>query len=378
LLVGAGVIALVAVLIGIQELYPVAGAAAVLVAAAWGWMSFQEFDVRIMRTIHPPRVPAGLEARVDLTVRNAAAQMSPPISASDPFDGGKRWARFAVAPLAPGETRVASYRLPTARRGIYRLGPLELEVVDPFGLARIVRMTTPDTSLTVHPRIEPLPNRAIFSQSDQDSRLPRPVLGQGGNEFYGLREYMTGDDLRHVHWPSTARVDDLVIRQPENLWRGRIVIATDLRSAVNDRESVERVLSAVASLATSAYTTGVRVRVVSTAGLDTGYASGRAHGPVILDALAAATTHSGGSLSEGLKMLRQRDPLIVVTTDACDEDDLAAVVRLSGSGPATAVVFERGDERAGAIPSLSMAGRARVVRVPAGAPLRNAWERVRC
>jgi uncharacterized protein (DUF58 family) len=369
--------ALVALLFGILELYPIAGASAMLVAGAWGWLSFQDFDVRVRRTVHPARVPAGMEARVELTVRNAGARTSPPISASDPFDGGKKWARFAVAPLAPGEIRVASYRLPTGRRGIYRLGPLELEVTDPFGMARIIRSTTPDASLTVHPRIEPLANRAIFARRDQESRLPQPVLGQGGNEFYGLRQYMTGDDLRHVHWPSTARVDDLIIRQPENVWRGRFLLAVDLRSRVHDRESVERVLSAIASLATAAIAAGVQVRVVSTAGFDSGYVSSTAKGPSILDALAAASPHPGGSLPECLRMLRRPEPLIAVTTDSCDEEDLSSVIRLSGGGEATVVIFERAGGRDSAV-SLSLAGWARLVRVPRGASFRNAWQRLPC
>jgi uncharacterized protein (DUF58 family) len=378
MLVAAGMIALGALLVGVQELYPIAGAAAVLVAAAWAWMTVLDCDVRIMRTTHPARVPAGLDARVELTVRNAGARESPPISASDPFDGGKRWARFAIAPLAPGETRVASYRLPTGKRGIYRLGPLELQATDPFGLVRIVRVTTPDASLTVHPRIEPLTNYSVLAHSDQDSRLPQPVLGQGGDEFYGLREYLTGDDLRHVHWPSTARVDDLVIRQPENLWRGRMVLATDLRSEVHDPESVERVLSGVASLAMSALAAGVRVRVVATTGLDTGYTASRATGPLILDALAAANPQPGGSLAEGLRMLHQRDPLILVTTDSCQEDDMAAAVRFGGGGQSTAVIFERTSDPSMTAPSLSAAGRSRLVRVPVGVSLRNVWERLPC
>jgi uncharacterized protein (DUF58 family) len=251
---------------------------------------------------------------------------------------------------------------------------LELEVTDPFGVVHSLQVTTPDTSLTVHPRIEAVSSRSISARSDQDMRLPQPVIGQGGNEFYGLREYVTGDDLRHVHWRSTARIDDLVIRQPENLWRARIVIAADLRTSKHDSDSLEAVLSAVASLAMSALAGGLQVRVVTSTGVDTGYAVSHHHGPAILDLLAAAGTGPGEQLAEQLRMLRDRDTLIIVTTDACSDADLVAAARLGGTAT-TAVIFERrqgpGEE------PMSYPHARRHIRVPVGTSFRTRWESAR-
>ena len=129
--------------------------------------------------------------------------------------------------------RWAAYTLPTSRRGLFALGPLELELSDPFGLARIVSIGCPPSTLTVHPRVDVIRSRFAPAERDPDSRVPLPVLGRVGEEFYGLREYRDGDDLRRVHWASTARVDRLMIRQPESLMQGKLTVAIDLRTSVH-------------------------------------------------------------------------------------------------------------------------------------------------
>jgi uncharacterized protein (DUF58 family) len=370
----AGALLASGVLFGIQELYPIGAAVLVSVVAARAWVGAQTWDLRVARHVHPVRVPAGGEAKVELTVVNHSSRRSPVVAASDPFDGGRRWARFSIAPLDPGDTRMASYRLPTSGRGIYRLGPLELEMTDPFGIARVVRSATPDASLTVHPKVDHISSRTVSTHDDRDLHLPLPVVGQGGDEFYGLREYQAGDDSRMIHWPSTARVDNLVIRQAESLWQGRATIAIDLRSAAHDQDTLEPILSASASLAAASLRAGLHVRVVTTGGLDTGYGGSSAHGAAILDLLAGAATHNGASLTEGLRVIRTSDPLTLITTDATTDSDLSSACRLGGMRKATAVVFERRIPREGyRIPANS-----RYLRVRPGVSFRTAWEGLPC
>lgn len=368
----AGAMAASAVLFGVQELYAVAIAAVVLVVGARVWVGGQHWDLRVTRHIHPARVPAGVEARVELSVRNYGGRRSPVVSASDPFDGGKRWARFSIAPLIPGETRVASYRLPTSQRGVFTLGPLELELTDPFGLSRATRTATPDASLTVHPRIERVTSRSVTAHNDRDTRIPMPVLGRGGDEFYGLREYEPGDDLRMVHWPSSARIDNLAIRQAENLWRGQATIGVDLRAAVHDHDTIEPVLSAAASLAMSSLRAGLHVRVVTTGGFDSGFGTTNSHGAGILDVLAGVVTHPGSALADGLRSIKTGEPLTIVTTDATSEAEVAAAARVSGMSRTTVVVFERAQK---VRPAGYRAPRnSRLVRVPRGSSFRAMWE----
>jgi uncharacterized protein (DUF58 family) len=209
-------------------------------------------------------------------------------------------------------------------------------------------------------------------------RVQLPVLGRVGDEFYGLREYRTGDDLRRVHWASTARTDQLMIRQPENLLQGRLTVAVDLRSAVHDPETLEAVLSATASVVMAGIRARIHVRVVTTTGLDTGFGSTAAHGAAILDVLAGAETRPGTSLLDDLRVGAASGPLTVITTQSASEADLTAVTRAGPQERTTVVIFERaGDAR----PRLGLErrpSRGRVVMVRAGGSFRAAWEGAAC
>lgn len=372
-LAAAAVLATAGYLFGIQELYSLALAAAVLVAGARLWVQLRRWDLAVTRQVHPARVQAGQEARVELTARNDGHRRSPSVEASDAFDGGRRWARFSIAPLQPGENRSTSYRLPSARRGVYHLGPLVLRAGDPFGLAHESRSTAPDTSLTVHPRHDLLPTHSVSSHRDDDRRLVRPLLGKGGNEFYMLREYVPGDDLRRVHWPSTARVDDLVIRQPETVRRGRLTVVADLRAPVHDADSLEAVVSATASVAVSSLRAGLQVRVVTTAGFDSGHTSGRVSAVALLDGLAAADLHRPVAGAPPFRMAGRLDPVVLVTTDRSAEADLESAFGLGGPSGTTVIVFETAE---GSEPVLNVGsgrGTRRSVRVPAGGSFASAW-----
>jgi uncharacterized protein (DUF58 family) len=378
LLAAAGALALGALLFGIEELYALAAASVVLIVVARIWVASTRWDVRVIRHVRPARVPAGMASRVELAVANHATRRSPVLAAKDPFDGGRRWARFLIAPLDPGEVRWAAYSLPTAKRGVFELGPLELELCDPFGLSRVTTIGSPISSLTVHPRVDPIRSRQVPAEPDLDMRVPLPVVGRVGDEFYGLREYRTGDDLRRVHWASTARMDQLMIRQPENLLQGRVTVAVDLRAAVHDATTLEASLSAAASIIMAAIRNRIHVRLVTTAGVDSGFGATAAHGAALLDLLAGAELKAGASLLEDLHVGPGAGPLTLITTHAAATTEVTAVVSRAGRDRSTLVVFERAGD---AQPRLLLdhhPARCRVVPVRTGGSFRAAWEGVPC
>src|SRR5206468_2798829 len=210
------------------------------------------------------------------------------------------------APLAPGESARAAYRLPTDERGIFSLGPLEMVLTDPFGLATVSSEVAGMTSLTVYPkvhRIRPMPDT---QGPDPNSGVGHPIaLSQSGEDFYALREYQMGDDLRRVHWPSTARLDELMIRQDDMPWQGRASVLVDLRRGVHTDETLELALEAAASILSASVRRQALVRLVTTDGTDTGFSSGRAHYELILERLAAAKTHRDAGLPPMLTSLRR-------------------------------------------------------------------------
>lgn len=368
----AAVMALAAYLFGIQELYCTALAAAVLAGSALMRVRAAGWDVGITRQVHPARIQAGQEATVELTVVNAGPRRTPPLDARDGFDGGRRWARFAIAPLIPGERRSTTYRLPANRRGVYHLGPLELRMSDPFGLAQRTRLTAPDTSLTVHPFYEVVAIHGLSSHRDDDRRLPRSTVGHGGQEFYTLREYVPGDDLRRVHWASTARVDHLVIRQPDSLRRGRLTVIADARDEVHAGDSLEQVMSAAASLTVSCLVAGLQVRVVTTGGFDSGHSSGRSATTALLDGLAGAELHRSVPGVSPFRTAGRLDPIVLVTTDRAASRDLESAIGIGGAAGTTVVAFETAGpsaQPAGDRPT----GPVRFIRVPLGGSFRAAW-----
>ena len=394
-LAGAAVVmALAGFLFGVLELYCLAAAEALLVVVARAWVSTRRCDLDVTRHVHPARVPAGQEARVELAVGNSGPRPTPPVEAADPFDGGRRWARFAIAPVRPGELRRSSYRLPSTRRGVYHLGPLELRVFDPFGLAVRTRTTAVDTSLTVYPRFELVPARAASSHRSDGTRRPQPVLGRGSEDFHTLREYVAGDDLRQVHWPSTARLDDLIIKQSESLQRGRLTVAADLRSTVHDDDTLEAVISAAAGVAVSSLHEGLQVRVVTTGGFDSGHGEGRGQAPAILDGLAAAEAHRPAPGVAPFRVAGGSDPVVLITTDRVSDADLESVYSLGGATGTTVVVFDTGRGGAAdggpgsggpAVGGPAVGGPAgggarrlaqsrRTVRVPVGGSFAAAWK----
>ena len=369
-------------LVGVLELYPLSAAAVVLVLSARTWVGAKAWDVRASRSIRPSRVPAGGEARVFVSVYNHDARRSPLLVVKDSFTDGRPAGVFAVAPLAPGETRSASYRLAAARRGVLDFKPLEIELSDPFGLARVRRVAAPAASLTVHPKVELLPHGSIPSDSDRDQRVAVPILGTGGDEFYALREYQLGDDLRHVHWVSTARTDELMIRQPQNLWRGKTTVVFDARASLHDHQSFEEALVATASLAASGLRSGMQVRVLVVGGQETGFGMGAGHEGRVLDTLAIASPTNGGPLSTELRRAGARGTVIVVTTESVPAGDLSAAARANGRSDAVIVMLGRrsagpaavasGRERVAAVNSAT-GGRCRVLHVSSGVSFADAW-----
>jgi uncharacterized protein (DUF58 family) len=379
---GAIVFALAGRLLGITELFALAAAALVLVGASLAYVRTTRFSLEAVRDVKPPRVHAGSSSRVELSVRNTSTRRSPVLSARDPFDRGRRWARFLLAPLAPGEVARAAYRLPTDARGVFDLGPLEVQLADPFGLTMTAFTAAPATKLTVYPRVdvvEALPlaqGNDPYAGADQASSLT-----WSGEDFYALREYQTGDDLRRVHWPSTAKRDDLMIRQDEMPWQGRATVVLDVRREVHTAESLEIAVSAAASILTACWRRNSLVRLLATDGFDSGFSEGHGHREAVLEHLAGVRLDRRTHLTTVLGSLRREGnggSLAVVTTAGAPATDLDAVARLrSRYGTVTLVLLERS--------LLDASGFARrtpptpappvgvLVRVGADKPFAQAW-----
>jgi len=273
--------------VGRPELYVLGSTIVLLVAGAALYVKLTPLSIDVARELHPPRVHAGSASRIDLRVRNTGRLRSPVLHLRDGVSG-THGANLIVPPLSAGRIARAAYRLPTERRGILTVGPLEVLLSDPFGLTDVAMQASGISELTVYPHIDDVAPVPQTTGNDPMAGAEHPnALGRNGEDFYALRQYVVGDDLRRVHWPSTARHDELMVRQDELPWQGRATVLVDVRSSTNTAESLELVISAAASIITANAKRQDLVRLVATDGADSGFAAGHAHVESILEHLAS-------------------------------------------------------------------------------------------
>ena len=256
------------------------------------------------------------------------------------------------------------------------VGPLEVVVADPFGLASSAVDAAPRTELTVFPRIDDIVPVPHTSGDDPHAGAEHPSgLGRSGEDFYALRPYVVGDDLRRVHWPSTARRDELTVRQDELPWQGRVTVLLDVRRATHAPPSLELAVSAAASVVTASWKRRDLVRFATTDGTDFGFAAGAAHAEAVMEHLAVLQGCAGGTLRgmvESLSTSTSSGALVVVV-GAIPEPELAALAGQRGRfGSATIVAIDRSawDPRAPLPPPLAS---PRIVRVDRDHPFAPSW-----
>ncbi|MCA9174755.1 MAG: DUF58 domain-containing protein, partial [Planctomycetales bacterium] len=154
--------------------------------------------------------------------------------------------------LPPGATRSSAYRLVLSERGRYRLGPLRLQSRFPFGLMRAQLTVTGPARLIVWPRIGQLTPqwRALLRGERVGAQHSQARRGQDG-EFYGLRPFTPGDSLRMVHWRSTAKVGEPLVRQTERLELPELALVIDAylpeHPVAEDLERLEKMLRMAAT-----------------------------------------------------------------------------------------------------------------------------------
>jgi uncharacterized protein (DUF58 family) len=375
-LVGLGAIALLVGgrVLGLLELFALGVVAAALIIGCVLLVHAARLELEVGRVLHPSRVHVGTPSRVELSVRNLRAGRTPVLRLRDPVSG-TRGADLLVPPLTKAERTITAYRLPTDRRGLVRVGPLEVVVNDPFGLVQVATRAAPEVQLTVLPHVDTIPPMPYTSAHDPQAGVRQlNVLGRTGEEFYALRPYVVGDDLRRIHWPSSARTDELLVRQNELPWQGRTTVLLDVRAAAHQGESIELAVSAAASVVTATARRQDLVRLVTTGGTDTDFAPGSDHVNALMEHLAVLELSSDGSLARTVDLLSGRSSggALVAIVASVPPEDLRRLRGLrSRYGSVTIVHLDRSawDPTAPVGPALDPA----VLRVTRDAPFVSSW-----
>jgi uncharacterized protein (DUF58 family) len=189
----------------------------------------------------------------------------------------------------------AVYRLRNVPRGRYRFTGARIVVEDPFGLSRRVQPLSDSAPLLVYPRLARL--NALFAERGLRSQgLGRILLRRpAGFELHSVREYQSGESLRRVHWPSTARRQQLMVKELEDSPRDEVVVVLDAQaghgSGTPPDSSFDAQVRAAGSLLWAHARRGRNARLLVTTDLDGESVSIRSYEqdwPRALEVLAAA------------------------------------------------------------------------------------------
>ncbi len=212
-------------------------------------LSGRRADLRSDRTVRPRRVTAGDEAVTEITITNHSRRGTGPSVAYEWI--GDRQEPINIPALDPGESVVVEHPLTTDHRGIYTVGPLVVHRSDPIGLAQRGDSRSKVDELIVHPFVHPVSPFPAGFRRDLEG-LPSGEASAGGITFSNLREYVPGDDLRLVHWRSSARVGELMVRHNVDANRPRTSVVLDVSKAVYSDESFEDAVRSAASIVVAA------------------------------------------------------------------------------------------------------------------------------
>jgi uncharacterized protein (DUF58 family) len=321
--------------LGYTELLVVAAAGllAVVLALVWTWPRPR---VAVERTISPERVVRGDPAEARLSVANPTRRRLPALRLRDRV--GTRYVDVMLPRAAPGASGQTSYELPTDRRGIVEVGPLAVIRRDPFGLTRSARRHGSTETLWVYPRIHQV--APLASGRRRDLEGPTHDNASGNITFHALREYVTGDDLRLIHWRSTARTGTLMVRQQADPSQPHVTIVLDTHTGSFDDAAFEAAVEAAASLVVASTSRRFPVRLLTGDVLLASGRSGRGTASALLDHLTPvrlSDTATLGTAATRLATERGGQSLVVLTGTPAP-DDLAAVTAVGRRYPALAVV----------------------------------------
>ena len=243
-----------------------------------------------------------------------------------------RAARLVIGGIRPGGREHASYSLVPQARGRYVIGPLVVDASDPFALTRLRLEFDERDELLVSPEIEDLGAAPDPSSGPSFGASRARQLFRTGEEYYTMRPYQEGDDLRRIHWPSVARTGELMIRQDESTRRASGLVFLDTRAAALGRThapAFERAVSVAASIGILLGRRGFVLRLGTTELPAAALSEDR-----FLDALTGISHAEARSLGPALAHLRagsSPDTSLVFVSAPPVPQELAALIR-AGAG----------------------------------------------
>ena len=365
-------IALLVLWVVLGEIEFLAGAAVFAAGLVFSFLvtRFGLPQISVTRHLSPTLVHEGDEAAVDSNVSNNGGRAL--VNAEFTDDVGELGsATFQISRLPAKTSADAGYRIVCRPRGVYQVGPATIRVTDPLGFAFTEQMLEATDRLIVYPEVEELSGFPMTRGKDPAMQASRPEFSQnGGEDFFTLREYEVGDDLRFVHWPSSARRDTLMIRQMETPWQSRALVLFDIRqSSYESGDHFEKAVRGAASV----------VRHLARSGFDADLWAGGAQTlsvgsyATVMERLAMVDVEEELDLRAVASRMRQtgRGGALVLVTGIADHE-LLEVHRLLARDYRSTIVMSATDTSSTAVHALQRAG-ALTISVPSDESWAQAW-----
>jgi uncharacterized protein (DUF58 family) len=272
-----------------------------------------QYRLSTARIITPARVPIGHTATVTLRLENVSRVPTGLLLAEDevPYALGSR-PRYVLDKIERRGIRQLTYSLRSDLRGKFEIGPVHLRVADSFGLVELERSASGRTTFVVTPRVVPL-SRTVISRTWAGEGEGRARLSStAGEDDVIPREYRDGDELRRVHWRSTARYGELMVRREEQRWRNRATIFLDTRSrshmGAGMASSFEAAVSVAASVGVHVSREGLTGQFVTDGATLRG---GPLFADALLDSLAVIHPSTSRNLDQAMAELRTAGGVII-------------------------------------------------------------------
>ncbi len=306
------------------------------------------YRLGLVRTLSPSLVTAGQQARVQLDLSNDGRMPTGLLMLEEqiPYVLGTR-PRFVINKMGPHWQRTIEYAVRSDVRGKFTVGPMTVRLSDPFGLVELDRTFVATSPLVVTPKVTPLPVIPLSGAwTGAGDNRPRS-FATGSAEDVTVREYRRGDELRRVHWRSSAKAGELMVRREEQPWQSRATLFIDNRKVAHRgsgaASSIEHAVALTASIAVHLVQRGFRVRLVTATGEEQG-GSWHEHGAQaaettpLLETLAVISEVHQPNLDVRWLHEAGHSGLLVAVFGAMQEHDKAAVTRMKHSS-ATAMAI---------------------------------------
>ena len=291
-------------------------------------------------------------------------------------------ARVPVASIAGGETVDHTYKLTLPRRGAYTLGPLVARSGDPLGLSQKEHVLCEPYEVLVHPAVERVQDRPLTRLfEDPPIRPPVSKPWPSGLEFYGMRKYTPGDDIRRVVWRAYARTGQLLVRESEQGITDKITIVVDQDRRTHSKgfpsESFETAIRAAASLGVRHLREGYSVTLEGNARRQLPALRGGTAQIRFLDALARMELGKEPLTEAITRMLSDpsRDTHVVILTPHLDPDAAGRLRLLVERGVSVLLAALLWDESGHHTIATAAALGCQVVEVRPNTPLARAFRR---